>query len=401
MTWQDELRQLDEELAAGRLSADDYRRRRDDLLSQSASTAAPAHPPASSGPFPPPFRWDESPSEKTQHLTPIRDEPPAGWQRPAQGDDSERTQVVGQTTPPPVDAERTQVVPGQVPPPGQQGPPRPLGPPVGFPNQQQPPPPPPGYGQTVPPWQQSPGTNPPWGAADLPPTTDVPPAWLRQGPEAFESTGGSRSGKVIAGVVALLVVAALGAGAFIMFRPDGNPTGPSGSTTVASPSTTAAPTTTEPPRPIVQPPGSVQIDDTYTLPRLRDAKLLSTEDFAIVEANKVSEAQVTVTKQGELTLGAWAFQVASTAAGEKMLTQIDQLYTGVAFRPAEGVTRDKVSALVLAPPAGQAGFTVYRAHYLGQENRVVRVEAYGPDGAAAKAAFIALLDNQLKQLAPA
>lgn len=418
VTWQDELRQLDEELAAGRLSAEDYRRQRDELLSQSASTAAPAHTPVhqqpASGPFPPPFRWDQSPSESTQYLSPIRDEPTHGAEptqvvsgRTAAGDDAERTQVVsghaGQV-PRAGDADRTQVVPGQH---GLQGPPSP---PIGFPNQQQPPlnqPPPvfgqgpgPGQAQSVPPWQQqAPANSPPWGGSDLPPTTDLPPAWLRQGPEVFESAGNSNTGKIVAGVVAVVVVAALGVGAFFVFRPDGNTTA-TNTTSAPAPTTTAAPTTTEPPEPIVRPPGSVQIDDSYTLARLREAQLLSTEDFTIVEANKVSEAQVAVTKQGELTLGTWAFQVASTATGETMLTQIDQLYTGVAFKPAEGITREKVSVLVLAPQPGQPGIAVYRAHYLGEDDKVVRVEAYGPDATTARTAFVALLDQQLKQLPP-
>jgi hypothetical protein len=40
VAWQEELRRLDEELAAGRLSADDYRRQRDDLLAEGATTRA-------------------------------------------------------------------------------------------------------------------------------------------------------------------------------------------------------------------------------------------------------------------------------------------------------------------------------------------------------------------------
>ena len=138
MTWQDELRQLDEALAAGQLSAEDYRRQRDDLLSRSASMPsrrppppAPADaelgppsgpqpvPPAGtlpgpgtppggqptqaqqppkfpppqfqqppqfpppqfqqqSGPFPPPFRWDQAPPESPQVMGPLRDQPGPG-----------------------------------------------------------------------------------------------------------------------------------------------------------------------------------------------------------------------------------------------------------------------------------------------------------------------------------
>ena len=56
---QDELRQLDEELAAGRVSAEEYRRRRDELRGE-----PPGDQPAPD-PFPPPFSWnDDSPTTR-------------------------------------------------------------------------------------------------------------------------------------------------------------------------------------------------------------------------------------------------------------------------------------------------------------------------------------------------
>lgn len=69
MSWQDDLGELDRALADGRIPADAYRRRRDEILAASSG--------AQPGPFPPPFRWtspDTTSADATQvvHTT--------GWQ---------------------------------------------------------------------------------------------------------------------------------------------------------------------------------------------------------------------------------------------------------------------------------------------------------------------------------
>jgi hypothetical protein len=236
VTWQDELRQLDEELAAGRLSAEDYRRQRDELLSQSASTAAPAQPTAPhstpatpatppvqpqqpSGPFPPPFRWDQSPAESTQYISPIRDGRHAG------SDAAESTQVVRGE-----DAERTQVVPGTAP---------------GFPRQSMPTGPQqaqggPGgpAGPQAPMWPRTDQSQPPWGQQPLPTTTE--PSWLRQGPEAFaasESPGRGKQYALLALAVAVVLVVAGGIYYFVAPEDDPSAGGP----------TTTVPTSQQPP----------------------------------------------------------------------------------------------------------------------------------------------------------
>lgn len=171
----EDLRRLDEELAAGRLSSDDYRRQRDELIASGSpietgsagEPAAPARdgePPAEqptevhqvgeqptevhqANPFPPAFRWETAPpTETTQVIKPVQAE---------EADPAASTQVVrsqGQSAQGPAapelpgqpqqgasdgDSERTQVVPSGVP-----------TPPPGYnPNQQPPAPgPPPGQG---------------------------------------------------------------------------------------------------------------------------------------------------------------------------------------------------------------------------------------------------------------
>ena len=127
MSWQEELQQLDSELAQGRVTPEDYRLRRDQLLGVAQGQQPPQTPPGgqpqqpaepqqpASSPFGQPFRWQPpanqqnqgqsqppaaTPSESTQVMRPITDAPA--------GDSAERTQVVRNTGD---NAERTQVVP--------------------------------------------------------------------------------------------------------------------------------------------------------------------------------------------------------------------------------------------------------------------------------------------------
>jgi hypothetical protein len=300
VTWQDELRQLDEELAAGRLSAEDYRRQRDELLSQSASAAGPrtsvgpstsvglsAQPqpePPGNGPFPPPFRWEQPPEEKTQAIRLIRDE----------ADDSpDTTQVV--RTRESNDAERTQVVP------------RPAirPPPV----------------HAVPSWQPREQLSP-WGSMELPPTTDTTPAWFRQGPEVFESGGGPGRGRMIAIVAATVaVVLIVGAIVFVVVQNyQSNPTSPGAQTT-----TTDSPETGEPPRRLL---GNLvgEVDKNATGPTTLDSargKQFSPEeaDFMAICGADQGEAQV-------LYRGFWYTQVHVFACADptKAAAVTDQLF---------------------------------------------------------------------------
>lgn len=98
MALRDELSKLDSEVAAGQITAEEFRVRRDRILASAGSG------PAAGGPFPPPYRWGEESAadEQTPSVTP---------RAPVE----DRTQVVRRTapgaTPTPMTAERTQVVP--------------------------------------------------------------------------------------------------------------------------------------------------------------------------------------------------------------------------------------------------------------------------------------------------
>lgn len=111
MTWQEELRQLDSALAGGELSANEYRKRRDEILAAASSAQAPSPilgPPT--GPRPAiPAQAADSPdaAEVTQvvSLEPVAAEPEAEVTQiiadPVKSNGTERTQVVAPVPPPP------------------------------------------------------------------------------------------------------------------------------------------------------------------------------------------------------------------------------------------------------------------------------------------------------------
>lgn len=191
---QDELQHLDAELAAGRISAEEYRTRRDAALgrSQAEQTGTPSGgmqqqgPPSGgfpqqdqqSSPFPPAFSWGTPPEQSgsqqpqqeasSEAATQIVQNPllnssqQPGQHPPAQGGDAESTQVVNVN---------------QVQQPQQ-----------GWNAQQGW-----GTGDTT----SSSGT--PWGDSELPPEHGNA-SWMRQGPEVFDTAGKSSKGKTIASV---------------------------------------------------------------------------------------------------------------------------------------------------------------------------------------------------------
>jgi len=250
MSWQDELRQLDQALADGRISADAYREGRDKVLAAYATGTAPASGPPTGtppggtpaqpdvqqqqqpqqqqqnpGPFAPPFRWTSaSPGEATQV---VGNRPPGNSEatqvvRGSQPDNPDATQVVnteGSTS------ERTQSfhpVGGA----GQQ----PMG--QQWPRQQQQ-------------WATGSDSAPPWG-----PDTGVVapnPGWLTQGPEVFERAGSSNRTRLIVILVTVVVLIGLAVGGFFLFGPkSGNNNGPNTEPPVST--TATPPTTTAPPR---------------------------------------------------------------------------------------------------------------------------------------------------------
>ncbi|MEY8043224.1 hypothetical protein [Saccharopolyspora cebuensis] len=235
MTWQDELQNLDAELAAGRISAEEYRQRRDAVLGRAqngpSSGGFPQQGPNSGGfpqqgpnsggvpqqnPFPPAFSWGEA-------------------AQAAQQDNS--TQVV-----PNPNSESTQVV--NV---GQQG----WGQQAAWGPQQS------SWGN------ESGSTNTPWGGSDMPPPPPpqdrgTEPAWMRQGPEVFESAGKSKKGLWVGvSIGAVLVVVLVVAGVFY-FTSGGEEPDPQAQQTQQAPPPPPTPELPAPPAAKPAPPGSAE-----------------------------------------------------------------------------------------------------------------------------------------------
>ncbi|MBA0127503.1 hypothetical protein H0B56_18315 [Haloechinothrix sp. YIM 98757] len=249
MTWQEELRKLDEDYSSGKLSADDYTKRREQVLysavtrgtgeQQTAQSQTAAQPPeddhasagqqagvnpsgtdqAQAGP--------DAPSDATQVFQAPASSPHGTPQQQGQTPqpDKEASQEATRAVPPPdSSAERTQFVSqGQL-----QQPPSPPG---GFaqPHAQQQP-----YAPQQPPWNApDDDSSPPWGGSEFPPVAPSSDAdWVRQGPELFQGSGKgngkSHAGTVLAGALALLVLAGIGIGAFFLLGNGGDEEGPAG-----------------------------------------------------------------------------------------------------------------------------------------------------------------------------
>ncbi len=258
MTWQDEQRRLDAELSAGQLSADDYQRRRYELLyryggDEVGSADDEPEPDRNASPFPPAFRWETAPpddsDQTTQLFTPV-------------GEDI--TQVV---SPPVADAERTQVV-------------------SGVPQR--------------------------WGASDwassAPPSAQQPgPGPVTRGPEAFDleqSSGTPRVAIMISvAVVILLVISGFG---LYWLWPDSTSQvaapPPAQQQPAAPAQPPAADVDVEPaPRPGSDLPDPAEIGGDgqprviSTLGELRAAQVLEPEEFAVLAEAGVTSSKLLVT----------------------------------------------------------------------------------------------------------
>lgn len=421
MSWQEELRKLDEELAAGRISADDYRVRRDQVLSSAVSTGSDADT----------GNQGEPKAEATQFIQPVS--PSAGQQAdsgepttshdaektqvvpgdavPNQGPggDSERTQTVsGWTTERPSgDADRTQVVPG-VPPqsiagghPPRPAPPGPHGgpgsPPAGFPQPQQ--------GGAWPGQPEQPEElSPPWAGSDFPPlaAASTSPDWVRQGPEVFEEGGRSRTLKAlgIAGVAVLLVGIAVAA--YFLFRPEGGTPppvaesteqqAPTGTTSQTQPPTTT--TTQEPQGPITALPGEVRdYSHVKTFADVQQLEYLTGEEIQIYKKGKPSEAAFSISTDGQYSFVILVVRENSPATAEKARNQLTRLQ------------RSKYGMKAIDGPANVAVSgtdkhdrgPLRRAHY-ASDGYVVRVQVQGSDAGEVDTYLSDILDAQLELL---
>jgi hypothetical protein len=397
MSWQDDLRELDQALAQGHVSADEYRKRRDKLLATAAGNPAPSPQPAQpaqpvqpepqvqpappeaqqpaqqqqpeaqqspSGPFAPPFRWETTP-DSTQVVT--------------NTDNPDRTQVVSQQpnqfgqqqqqhSP---ESDRTQTL-------------RPLG---GQPNQSQP----------APPWQaQQPNAAPPWGMDDSP--VMMPnPTWLSHGPEVFEPTSAGKSRSKVPWIVAaVVVVLGLGAGAFFLFGNKGGGTDPTPTV-----QTQAAPTTTVRPKDdleVAQLEGKAE--DVSSVRTFADAEakgFLTPDEVKLYKAGDPGKTRmIAVTMDSGVKVYIFTAELASAANASTATTALSQQQIAYGMKQFSGVSQGVLAANI--EKAGDVPATI-RAHYVHKAT-VTRIQVHGDDMAQVTTVFNNVLEQQLEALAP-
>jgi hypothetical protein len=412
MSWQDDLRQLDQALAQGQVSADEYRKRRDQLLATASSGGAPqpvqpaeqapvvpqepnTPPPGQpvQPPTPPPGL--ELPQQAPQQQTP--QQPPAGgpfappfrWDTPdatqvvATGNDNndnpERTQVVsqqpsqfGQHTP---ESDRTQTL-------------RPVAGPQSHP---------------VPPWQaqqpQPSNPTPPWGADDGP--ISMPnPTWLAQGPELFDAPA-KKKGKGVWIALVVVVVLGLGVGAFFLFGNKG--------ATEAGPEQTGQ---TQAPPPVTT--TTVKPKDDLEVAKLdgnaEDVSNITT--FADAEKKGFMEApEYDIYKNGDP--GKTRMTIVTLPNGVKAYIFTAQMATAQnAVTTANALAEQQVKFGLKVygdVPQGQGLLAhnlektgapaLFRVHYV-HKTTVARIQVTGADADQVVSAFKTVLDDQLEALAP-
>ena len=303
MTWENELQKLDDELAAGIISAAEYRTRRDALAAgeqqgSEAGGAQPEQPSAEeqgtpsggaaqqsdrpSSPFPPPFSWNAAAKATQQPQPQPGPQPPYGPQppqpdpnQPQPGPDQAQPQsgpnpvqpgpAQPQSGPNPVQPDPAQPQPGPNPvqpdpsqaQPGPQSGPQP--PPSEEPTHVVPNPLAGGPPPQPQPWTGQQQWNAGWTDQQaVPEHGDA--SWMRQGPEVFEVGDGSSRRKLIVGLSVGAVLVAGVAAAGVLAVATQEPPVPQSSPTHQQPAPPPPPAPTsdplpEPPAPKAPPAG--------------------------------------------------------------------------------------------------------------------------------------------------
>ncbi|HEX5406361.1 MAG TPA: hypothetical protein VFX16_29150 [Pseudonocardiaceae bacterium] len=404
MSWQDDLRQLDQELAEGRISADGYRQRRDQVLASYSSGGSEAPRPDQSGPLP------QMPPDPNPHPgTPPRGEqqpPQQPQQQPQQGAspfappfrwtsvNPDTTQVVGSSDATQVvrgdslsGSDATQVV-GQ----GSQDATQSFRPVTGPPpqaGQQQFPP------ARPPQWDQNQDYSPPWGNESG--GLSAPnPMWLAQGPEVFDSSGGRSSrARIITIIVVVVVVLGLGTGGYFLFAKHSPSPGP-GPQPLATTATPAPPTTTQPPRDelsIGDLPGNPEDHSTITtFDDAANANFLTPQEIKFYRTAGATKARLATSTNAEGVHSlVFTTQAASATAAATAVTGLSQqqlIYGMKAFADAPtGVQVEQVARSANIP-------ATIRAHYVHNDT-IVRIQVNGNDLTQVTAVFQQVVQSQL------
>lgn len=392
MTWQEELRKLDEDFSSGQISADEYRTRRDQVLS---SAVAP-------GTAQPDQGGQSGNAESTQMISPAS--PPQGTPMPPQqqpGPPADATQVVRHDPA----SDQTQAVPHwQTQQPPQYNPHSPAG---GFPQQQQGPPSHPGgFPQQQPAWNApEQDVSPPWGGGEFPPI--APPGdadWIKQGPENFDDfseKSGGKTGKIVGVVLTVLLLVGIGFGAWWLLGNDSSSTAGGGSPTETT-TTAPSPTTTTPPPepeklPVAELEGTAEpYDAIESFAQVKDLNYLTDDEFTAYKKADAGEAN---------------FHVQNLPSGSRAVLLLTEVTDGDDAEKAVKKLRD-IQVKNGAKKAKDAPKGIFvteftnssdksaqiRVHYVA-ENAIVRLEIRSSEGLdEARADYDTVLNAQLDVL---
>ncbi|MGH4007117.1 MAG: hypothetical protein ACRDTH_02925 [Pseudonocardiaceae bacterium] len=381
MTRPNELQQLDEDLAAGRLSSEDHRRRRDELVRDGTVAAGTA--PQDVSPFPPAFRWETSPPEAATQV--MQAVPPSPSYQAGPSYQQNPGQVRGLFQPvgsPPVD-----------------------GPSVGKPPIDNPS----ADNRSI----HNPAADssaPPWANSDLPPIAEQQSAWTRQGPEVFETFAlQNRSKQIIIGIVvlAVLVVGLAGAGVGYLLSA-GPEQGQASSAQPAPPQpapsepTIAARQLPAPPAPkaapvqtsqaLIEPPGEARGGGgLLDLPRLDSTELLPPPILNALRAGAMTDGVLKTTTDDGNTIGMFAFTLAGEQAATDVVNTIITVQRDGGLKIDESRMQQGLTVLASAPGTRSI---VYRGVYV-LYNRAIFLEVFGPDYDAVLSTFDSLVTQQL------
>lgn len=390
VSWQEELRKLDEELASGRLSADDYRVRRDQVLS--SAVGQPDNPGAPQQAPQPPDNSGAA-GDSTQVIKPVS--PPQGMPQQPPPDDAEPTQAVSPWRPQrPAEEARTQYVQPQYPvsPPGgfpQSGPPSPAG---GFP-QSGPVSPAAGFQQ---PWNAPEADQtPPWGGGDLPPL--VPsgdPGWVQQGPEAFDDKSGKgNTKKIIAIVAAVVVLAGIALGAYLLWG-----TGSGGGQQSAQSGTSQPPSSQAAPDPlaVANIPGAAEShDNVTTFNAVSGLNYLNSNELSTYSSAGAAATKYVVHHLDDgNTVVLLLTEVNSPVAAQNAANQL----MSIQIRNGASRLNDSPTGVYASTiKAKDSNPAQVRGHY-AHGNVIVRIEVSGPNQQAAQTDFSNVLASQMQVL---
>ncbi len=372
MTRSNELQQLEEDLAAGRLSPEDHRRRRDQLVRGAAGASQEPSASQEASPFPPAFRWETSPPEATTQVMQAVPPNPSYQASPSYQQSSGQVRGLFE----PIKSSSVDK------------------PSVDNPSVDNP---------------SVDNSAPPWANSDLPPIADQQNAWMRQGPEVFETSALQNRSKQIIGIVvlAVLMVGLAGAGvAYVLSagsqqdlassaQPAPFQPAPSEPTTAARqlpapPAPKAAPVDT--PQALIAPPGDARGGGGFLdLPRLESTNLLPRPILNALRAGAMTDGVLKTTTDDGNTIGMFAFTLADEQAATDVVNTIITVQRDGGLKVDESRAQQGLAVLGSAPGTRS---TVYRGVYV-LYNRAIFLEVFGSDYDAVLSTFDSIVTQQL------